>query len=121
MSIRVLLADDREFIRKAVRGLLSEDSGIVVVGEAASFSEALQIAGDLKPQLAIVDLTLANKDHKSRMADSDFRAFGCPVLAISVWNDEDSKALATRRGALILLDKANLSSELIPAIKLHAN
>ena len=41
---------------------------------------------------------------------------GC-ILAISVWNDYEAKALAERFGAKALIDKAQLFSELIPAIK----
>jgi hypothetical protein len=41
---------------------------------------------------------------------------GC-ILAISVWNDSEAKALAERFGAKALIDKARLFSDLIPAIK----
>ena len=39
------------------------------------------------------------------------------VLAISVWNDDKARALAERLGAKVLLDKANLYSSLLPAIR----
>lgn len=38
------------------------------------------------------------------------------VLAMSFWNDEESKALANSYGAEVLLDKARLGLELVPAI-----
>jgi hypothetical protein len=41
---------------------------------------------------------------------------GC-ILAISIWNDYDAKALADSFGAKGLLDKAHLFSKLIPSIK----
>jgi hypothetical protein len=41
---------------------------------------------------------------------------GC-IVPISVWNDENAKALARRFGARVLLDKVNFYSELISAIK----
>jgi hypothetical protein len=41
---------------------------------------------------------------------------GC-ILAISVWNDSEAKALAEQFGAKALIDKAHLFSELIPTIK----
>ena len=41
---------------------------------------------------------------------------GC-ILAISVWNDYEAKALADQFGAKALIDKAHLFTELIPAIK----
>jgi hypothetical protein len=39
------------------------------------------------------------------------------VLALSLWNDQNVKALAERFGTRTLLDKANLYAELISAIK----
>jgi hypothetical protein len=43
---------------------------------------------------------------------------GC-ILAISLWNDEDAVALAKSLGAVMLLDKAHLFSNLISTIKLY--
>jgi hypothetical protein len=43
------------------------------------------------------------------------------LLAISLWNDDKAKALAEKFGARALLDKANLYSQLISAIKQHCS
>src|SRR5487761_586467 len=48
---------------------------------------------------------------------SHFRAAGARVLAISVWDDDDTKSLAKSLGAIQLLEKGKLYTELIPAIK----
>ena len=40
------------------------------------------------------------------------------IVAMSLWNDDEAKALAERFGAHVLLDKMKLYSELIPAIRL---
>ena len=44
------------------------------------------------------------------------RAYAARVLAISVWNDSDTLALAQSYGATELLDKMRLGQELIPAV-----
>jgi hypothetical protein len=44
------------------------------------------------------------------------RAYAAGVLAISVWNDENTRALAQSYGATALLDKMRLGQELIPAV-----
>ena len=41
------------------------------------------------------------------------------IIAISIWNDDDAKALAESFGEKVLLDKNNLFSQLIPAIMQH--
>jgi hypothetical protein len=45
---------------------------------------------------------------------------GLPLLAISLWNYGETKALADSYGAPVLLDKTKLAYELIPAIKQYA-
>ena len=46
---------------------------------------------------------------------------GSRLLAISIWNDDETKSLAKSIGADVLLDKSNLAAELIPAIRNCAN
>jgi DNA-binding NarL/FixJ family response regulator len=53
----VLLADDDERFRSLVRGLL-EDDGYAVVAEACTAREAARLAGDLRPDVAILDLIM---------------------------------------------------------------
>jgi chemotaxis response regulator CheB len=52
----LLLADDSELIRKTVKKLLETEPAIQVVGEAADFAEAIQMASDLKPDVLLLDL-----------------------------------------------------------------
>jgi DNA-binding NarL/FixJ family response regulator len=56
MPITILLADDSEVVRRAVRQLLEQQSDLEVVGEATSFAELDQIADDLKPEIIVTDL-----------------------------------------------------------------
>jgi len=55
--LRVLLADDHAMFIQALRGLL-ENEGIVVVGEALDGREAVRLAGEHKPEVAVLDLTM---------------------------------------------------------------
>ncbi len=48
MSIRVLLADDSDIIRGAIIRTLNEEPGLEVVGEAASFADAVELIAALK-------------------------------------------------------------------------
>ena len=56
MCVKVLLADDAEVMRKAIRRLLSECEDISLVGEATKFSEAVQKAQELLPDEVVLDL-----------------------------------------------------------------
>jgi DNA-binding NarL/FixJ family response regulator len=120
MAIRVLIADDNETIRAAIARTLEDDPALEVVGEAASFAETLERAGSLNPDIVLLDLHMADESRylpqivKGPLLENS----GC-VLAISVWNDEDAKALAKQFGAVALLDKAHLFSNLISSIKMY--
>lgn len=120
MAIRILIADDNEAMRAAIARTLEADPALEVVGEAASFAETLERAGSLNPDIVLLDLHMADESRylpqivKGPLLENS----GC-VLAISVWNDEDAKALAKQLGAVALLDKAHLFSNLISSIKMY--
>jgi len=54
--IRVLLADDSEMLRKAIRSLLSQETGIVLVAEAVNYPELLKQLKETKPDVALIDI-----------------------------------------------------------------
>ena len=62
MSIRVLLVDDHEIVRRGLRDLLDGEPGIEVVAEAGSVSEALVRANADRPDVAVVDVRLPDGD-----------------------------------------------------------
>lgn len=54
--VRVLLADDHPHAREAMREIVSADPDFVIAGEAASGEEALALAGQLMPELILMDI-----------------------------------------------------------------
>jgi DNA-binding NarL/FixJ family response regulator len=113
MPITVLLADDSHMMRQAIRNLLACQSEIELVGEAANFPQAIQMANDLKPQVVVMDLHMREAKHldvKSHLNGAS------RLLAMSISNDEEAKDLAKSFGAVTLLDKMELYNELIPSI-----
>lgn len=57
MSLRILLADDHTVVRQGFKSLL-ERSGFEVVGEAENGQEAIQLAKDLHPDIAVLDVAM---------------------------------------------------------------
>ena len=118
MPITVLLSDDKEVMRSSIRLLLVSDPGIRIVGEAANFQQTIQRAVDLKPQIVVMDLHMPDDSSVSpQEIKSLFSTLGSRLIAISFWNDEGTQALAESLGAVTLLDKMRLTTDLIPAIK----
>ena len=115
MCVKVLLADDVELMRNAIRTLLCKRADIAVIGEASSFRETVQKLAELHPDLIILDVHLADEDH---MTPSECKSLlnGTKVLAITFGTDEQTGELAERVGAIKLLDKMNLSDQQVAAI-----
>jgi two-component system invasion response regulator UvrY len=117
MCIKVLLADDTAVMRKAIRTLLGGEPEIELVGEAENFAESLSMTRKFKPNVVILDLHMPDSKYLTPMnVGEGLRAYQAAVLAISVWNDEDTHSLAQSYGATALLDKMRLGQELIPAV-----
>ncbi|MDQ1405954.1 MAG: hypothetical protein QOG55_1583 [Acidobacteriaceae bacterium] len=116
MPIKVLLADDTDLMRHAIRKLITEEKRIELVGEASNFGQAMQLIADIKPEVLLLDLHLAEKREftaalvKSQLASVE------NVLAVSFSNGAEAEALAESYGAKLLLDKMKLFNQLIPAI-----
>lgn len=116
MSIKVLLADDSEIVRRLIRHLLSAQTRIEIVGEAANFAQTIQMASDLEPQVIVMDLHMPDEHNVTLQQVKSHLNRGSQVLAISVCNDEESRELAENVGAAVFLDKMDLSLTLIPTI-----
>ena len=120
MQIKVLLADDSEVIRKVIADLLRGDPEIQLVAECGSYAQTMEFASKLQPQIVILDLHMGD-EYAVTPSQVKLGLIGSRLLAISIWKDEATKALAKLIGAATLLDKANLAITLLPAIKGHAN
>jgi DNA-binding NarL/FixJ family response regulator len=116
VPIKVFLADGSDMMRAAIRQILAKEPSIEIVGEARSFPEAIQMVADIKPDVLLLDLDLPEKGNFAPdFVRSQLRSVP-HTLALSLSNDAEAKALAAGYGARALLDKRNLSGNMIPAI-----
>ena len=118
MSIKVLLVDGSDVMRSAIRQLLKNELAIEVIGTAASFAEALVLTAALKPDVLLMDPHMPDeREYTPKLVKSQILLHTKCIVAISLWSDDDTKTLAQAFGAHVLLDKMDLYSELIPAIR----
>ena len=118
MSIKLLLVDGSDVMRSAIRQLLKKELGIEVIGTATSFAETIALTAALKPDVLLMDPHMPDeREYTPKLVKSQILLHTKCIVAISLWKDADTKALAKTFGAHVLLDKMNLYSELIPAIK----
>ncbi len=117
MSIGLLLADDSDVVRRAITQMLQRQPGIQVLGEATTFAQIFHMAAALKPAVVLMDLHMPDERQLSpELIKTQLQSSAKHVVAMSVWNDEESKALAVSYGALALLEKSKLAADLVPTI-----
>jgi len=61
-AIRVLIADDAAEFRRSVRMMLADEKSFEIVGIAKDGQEAVEMASDLKPDVAVMDINMPRKD-----------------------------------------------------------
>ncbi len=57
-TYKLLLVDDHSLVRDGIKSLLADAKGMSVIGEASNGQEAIQLAGDLRPDLVICDIRM---------------------------------------------------------------
>jgi len=114
--VQMLIADDSEAMRTAIRKTLEEESNINIVGEASTFADTRQKIVDLKPDVLLLDLRLPQKWACAPALVKAQLGTVC-TLATSLSNETEAKALAQSYGAATLLDKMTLYTDMVPAIR----
>jgi DNA-binding NarL/FixJ family response regulator len=116
MSITVLLVDDHKIVREGTRQLLARSEEIRVVGEAADGREAVKKAGEMHPDVVVMDVRLPqlNGIEATRIISSQFP--GVKVLILSAYDDDSYVYPLFEAGASGYLLKTSSGEELAAAI-----
>lgn len=114
--LRVLLADDHEIVREGLISLLNDEETVRVVGEAANGREAVDLAGRLKPDVVIMDVSmpLINGDEATRQIKQHLP--GTRVIALSMFDEPETMERMLAAGAEAYVLKTAPSEELLAAI-----
>jgi DNA-binding NarL/FixJ family response regulator len=112
---RLLIADDRERTRRAVRALLAAHPGFEVVGEAADGRQAVEATEQLQPDLVILDVRMPRLDGIAATAEIKRRWPGVRVVVHSLAFDRRNDALAA--GADAFVPKAGQPDALLEALR----
>ena len=117
MSLALLIVDDNRAFLEAARNLL-EREGLSVVGVASTIDEALRQADQLRPDVALVDISLAEESgfELARRLCEHPPGGGPPVILISTHAEADFADLIADSPAAGFLAKSQLSAEAIRGI-----
>jgi CheY-like chemotaxis protein len=112
--LRCLIVDDSLRFLDAARGLL-ERQGITVVGVASNSAEALQRAGELRPDVTLLDIDLGGESglELARRLHGQADLAPVPVILISTHAEQDYAELIAASPAIGFLPKTALSADAI--------
>jgi DNA-binding NarL/FixJ family response regulator len=115
--VRILLADDHGIVRQGFRLILSQQPDIQVVGEASTGRQAVDLAVALQPDIAILDIAMAeiNGVEATRLIRQN-----CPrvaVLILSMHSDAVYVRESLRAGARGYLLKDAIDGDLVAAVR----
>ncbi len=115
--IRVLVADDHAIVRTGIRHVLESEPGFAVVAEAATGAEALELAASLRPDVAVLDISMPGESGLRVAAELRQRSPDTRVLILSMHDNTEYVLESLRAGAHGYLLKDSAATELRGAIR----
>jgi DNA-binding NarL/FixJ family response regulator len=120
-SIRVLIADDHPLFRDGMRGLLGSLPDMEVVGEASSGEQAVELAGELQPDVILMDIQMPGINGIEATREILHVSPRIGVLVVTMFEDDDSVFAAMRAGARGYLLKDSSGQEVGHAVRAVAS
>lgn len=117
MSIRIVLADDHRIIREGLRALIAGLHGMEVIAEAADGRTAVRLARELKPDVIIMDIGMAELNGMEATRQIRAETPRTKVIALSMHSDARFVAEMLKAGSSGYLLKDSAFEELARAIK----
>jgi two-component system, NarL family, response regulator NreC len=99
MPIRVFPCDDHAMLRAGLRALLAAEPGLEVVGEAGDGASGVEQAVALRPDVALLDITMPELDGLEATRRPHRRAPGVRVLILTMHDDPEYLVQALEAGA----------------------
>ncbi|WP_229263921.1 response regulator [Cohnella cholangitidis] len=116
--MRIVIAEDHPMFRNGVRSLLATTEDLKVVGEAASGEEAIKLAGELLPDLVLMDIRMPGINGIEATQVIRERYPSTEVLILTMYRDDQSVFTAMRVGAKGYVLKDADEDELLQAIRM---
>ncbi len=116
MGTTVLVVDDHRLVREGLRRTLV-DAGLEVVGEAENGERALALAVDLRPDVALMDISMPTMDGLTVTRRLRSRAPGTRVVVLTMHDDEGLLEQAFAAGAVGYLLKDAGGAEVVDAVR----
>jgi DNA-binding NarL/FixJ family response regulator len=116
-TIKVVVAEDNAIVRRGIRRLLSKSQEIEVTGEATNGNEALQLVGEIEPDILLLDVEMPILNGIEVAQTLKKNACKTRVLVLSAYDDQEYIREMLLNGASGYLLKDEAPERIIDAIK----
>ena len=115
--IRLLIADDHPIVRAGMQGMLANQADFEVVGEAATGTEAVALAAQLRPDLVLMDLRMPEMDGVAAITRIRAEQPDVHVLVLTTYDSDSDILRAVEAGATGYLLKDAPREEIFRAVR----
>ncbi|MFY9731442.1 MAG: response regulator transcription factor [Candidatus Acidiferrales bacterium] len=115
--MRILIADDHHLVRRGVGDLLTKEAGWEICGEATDAAQAFQKAGELSPDLILLDISMPDGSGLDAARRIRQEIPHVKILMMSHHDATQFERSAIESGADGCIDKARLALDLVAMIK----
>lgn len=112
-AVSVLIVDDQVPFRLAARAVLRRTDGFELIGEAADGVEAVALAGQLRPDLVLMDINMPNMNGIDATRDIVATLPDTTVFLCSTYQRSDLPPEAETSGAAAYVNKEELTPDLV--------
>lgn len=117
-KIRVMVVDDHEMVRRGLCSYLETEEDLEVTGQANSGKSAVELARQLKPDVILMDLIMADGTGVEASAQIKQELPDTQIIILTSYVDESLIFPALEAGALSYLLKTSQADEIVSAIRL---
>ena len=107
MPVRVLVVDDYQPFRVLLRYVIGEDPDIEIVGEAPDGLAAVELAGELQPDVVLLDLAMPRLDGWEAIPLIRARSPHSRIVILSGFPEERMRDLASEHGVTAYVEKGD--------------
>jgi NarL family two-component system response regulator YdfI len=118
--LRVLIADDHLIIREGLRLILETVEDMELVGEAMDGAQAVRLAGELQPDVVLMDLRMPGMDGLAAIEHLRQEQPQIAVVILTTYNEDDLMRRGLRAGARGYLLKDTSREALLNTIRAAA-
>ncbi len=114
---RIVLVDDHPIVRRGLAMLIEDESDMEVIGEAGEAAEAVSMIDKLKPDLAVIDVSLVGTDGIDLIKQIKARGTEAKLLVASMFDETLYAERALHAGANGYINKSEAAEEIVEAIR----